>query len=688
MGLPNALQNLLGALWTRIFFLAGVIALIAALAIANVNSAFAAAAILIAAIVAVALISRRLSNALIESEALGQAVLTTVVDGIITIDPKGIVLSYNPACERIFQYSSAEVVGQNVKMLMPETYSAAHDGYLAHYAGTGEKKIIGIGREVEGRRKDGSLFPLDLAVSEVRLASGSIFTGIVRDISERKAAELALKESEARVQTVLDTVVDGVISIDEFGIVQSYNKACVGIFGYRPEEVVGQNIKLLMPPNFAAGHDGYLAHYMATGERKIIGIGREVEGQRKDGTRFPLDLAVSQVEINRRRVFTGLVRDISERRAHEEALKASEERYDMVIRAMSAGYWAWDMPSGDLFWSDRTWEITGLPRKAVPEIADFDACRHPDDAPEVAEKFNSFMNGGGNFEAEYRFIRPEGKIIWLSVTATCSYDGEGNVVRIVGSMSDVSARKEAEAEREQLIAALAQSNRELDEFAYVASHDLKAPLRVIDNASTWLEEDLADRLDEESRENLELLRNRVRRMDRLLDDLLEYSRVGRKTDNQWLETVSGQQLQDEIRALVPVREGFEIVFEPSFLEIGVTLMPIKQILINLVGNALKHHDRESGTVVVRAVSRGSKYLISVIDDGPGIPDQFRDQIFKMFQTLKPRDRVEGSGMGLAIVRKHVDVLGERVWVERGGTRGSIFSFTYPKSTEVQHSFEG
>lgn len=248
-----------------------------------------------------------------------------------------------------------------------------------------------------------------------------------------------------------------------------------------------------------------------------------------------------------------------------------------------------------------------------------------------------------------------------------------------GNIRDISTRKAAEAERERLIEALASSNRELDEFAFVASHDLKAPLRVIDNASNWLAEDLADKLDDESRENLGLLRSRVRRMDRLLDDLLEYSRIGRKSSSQGREIVAGAQLRDDLMALVPLRPGFSVSFDPSFCAISAARMPLQQILINLVGNALKHHDREEGQITVKAQTRETTYLISVIDDGPGIPDEYREQIFKMFQTLRPRDRVEGSGMGLAIVRKHIDVMGMSLSLERAGERGSIFAFTYPRA---------
>ncbi len=376
---------------------------------------------------------------------------------------------------------------------------------------------------------------------------------VVSLLASRRFADYVV-DVAGRSRAVIDSALDAIISIDEDGRILSDNPAVERVFQYKPGELIGRSIDSLMGEEKSGAHHVYLASYKATGVRKIIGRMQEVTARRRDGSLFPAELSVSETVINGQRIFTGNVRDISARRA-------------------------------------------------------------------------------------------------------------------------------AEAERERLIEALARSNRELDEFAFVASHDLKAPLRVIDNASTWLEEDLADKLDADSRENLTLLRSRVRRMDRLLDDLLEYSRIGRKTNEQWREVLTGEQLRDEVMALVPHREDFNVTFDPSFLAISAMRMPLQQILINLIGNALKHHDREKGEIVVKAEDQGTAYLISVIDDGPGIPEEYREQIFTMFQTLRPRDRVEGSGMGLAIVRKHIDVLGMSLSVARAGERGSVFAFTYPKHVE-------
>jgi len=246
------------------------------------------------------------------------AVIDNIVDGIISIGERGTIESFNPAARRIFGYSDGEVIGQNVKMLMPEPYHSEHDDYLDHHITTGEKKVIGIGREVIGRRKDGSTFPMELAVSAVVIDNIRHFVGITRDITERKAFEQRLMDEKKQLSAVIDNVVDGIITIGERGTIESFNPAARRIFGYNDAEVIGQNVKMLMPEPYHSEHDGYLDYHITTGEKKVIGIGREVTGRRKDGSTFPMELAVSAVVIDNVRHFVGITRDITERKHNEQ----------------------------------------------------------------------------------------------------------------------------------------------------------------------------------------------------------------------------------------------------------------------------------------------------------------------------------------------------------------------------------
>jgi PAS domain S-box-containing protein len=259
-----------------------------------------------------------------------RSVIDHVLDGIITINAQGIITTFNRAAERTFGYAAEEVIGENVKMLMPNPYKAEHDNYLANYLRTGVAKIIGIGREVLGQRKEGTIFPMELAISEFRLGDGRYFTGIVRDITQRKRAETELREAAERMRSVVNHVVDGIITIDDGGHIESFNPAAEKIFGYSREEVLHQNVKMLMPEPYHSEHDGYIGNYQRTRQPKIIGIGREVIGRRKDGTTFPMELAVSEFHIGERRFFTGIVRDITERKKLEDQLR---QRVDALAEA-------------------------------------------------------------------------------------------------------------------------------------------------------------------------------------------------------------------------------------------------------------------------------------------------------------------------------------------------------------------
>lgn len=249
------------------------------------------------------------------------AIINTTVDGIIVIDGGGLIENFNPAAERLFGYPEAEVLGRNISMLMPSPYHEEHDDYLRRYRQTGEAAIIGTGRQVRGRRKDGSIFPLHLSVGEMFIGGERKFTGVLHDLTRRVQLEDQLRASEARWRAIIESAIDGIIVIDTNGSIEAFNPAAAKMFGYREDEVAGQNVKMLMPSPYHDQHDGYLAHYVSTGDARIIGKGRDVIGRRKDGSTFPLHLSVGEMVSDGERRFTGILHDLSERTALEAQLR-------------------------------------------------------------------------------------------------------------------------------------------------------------------------------------------------------------------------------------------------------------------------------------------------------------------------------------------------------------------------------
>jgi PAS domain S-box-containing protein len=330
-------------------------------------------AVLSGVIVFLALRLRSSQRALRIGQGRAAAILDAAVDGIITIDEDGLIESFNPAAERLFGYRAAEVPGRNVRMLMPEPYRSEHGRYLGNYLTTGRARIIGIGREVAGLRKDGSTFAMELAVGESRSGGRRLFAGIVRDISERKKSEQQLRDSETKTRAILETAVDGIITIDPQGMILTANPATERIFGYHIDEMVGHKVNMLMPDPYRSAHDSYLERYLTTGERRIIGIGREVHGERKDGSIFPMELSVGEAMIGSARIFTGIVRDITKRKRTEEDLRAAKDEADRARLAQSKFLAAVShdlrqpVQALTLFTSALAAKITGAPASALIE---------------------------------------------------------------------------------------------------------------------------------------------------------------------------------------------------------------------------------------------------------------------------------------------------------------------------------
>jgi signal transduction histidine kinase len=224
--------------------------------------------------------------------------------------------------------------------------------------------------------------------------------------------------------------------------------------------------------------------------------------------------------------------------------------------------------------------------------------------------------------------------------------------------------------------ALQKSNKELDQFAYVTSHDLKAPLRGISNLSQWIEEDLGDRVTPEAHVQLNLLRGRVQRMEALINGLLEYAHVGRTQSR--LERVDTAVLLADVIDWVGPPSEIKIEVEPGMPIFNTDKLRLQQVLTNLVENGVKHHGKSFGKITIGCQMLDPFYRFSVTDDGPGIELKYQDRIFGIFQTLLPRDRLEGTGIGLSLVKKVVESKGGKVWVESAPGKGATFYFTWPR----------
>ena len=312
---------------------------------------------------------------------------------------------------------------------------------------------------------------------------------------------------------------------------------------------------------------------------------------------------------------------------------------------------------------------------------------HDEDRDRAASEAAAIFASGTSGTSEFRWVARDGRVIWVEAQSTVILDDGGRPIGMRGVTMDITARKEQEAAlrlHATELAALAQqlhrSNEELDQFAYVTSHDLRAPLRGIANLASWIEEDLGPQaITPEARKMLEQLRGRVSRMEGLIDGILEYSRVGRTTRK--VEEVDVRRLVLETIDLLAPPPGTVEIASPMPVIRGDRLQ-LQQVFLNLIGNAIKHAGRTDPRVTVTsrdAADEARLVEFAVADNGQGIDPQYHERIFVIFQTLVPRDKVEGSGVGLSLVKKIVEGHGGRVWVESQPGRGATFRFTWPRT---------
>lgn len=263
------------------------------------------------------------------------AIVASSDDAIIAKTLEGIITDWNGGAEAIFGYAADEVIGRSITLLVPEGREAEEASILERL-GRGERIDH---YETQRRRKDGSIIDVSLTVSPLWDAAGRLIgaSKVARDITAAKRAQSALAEREAHLQSVLDTVPDAMVVIDPEGRMQSFSATAERLFGYAPEEVLGRNVSMLMPSPYREQHDGYLQRYLSTGERRIIGIGRLVVGQRKDGSTFPMELAVGEVRSGERRFFTGFIRDLTERQQTQKRMQELQAELVHMSRFTALG---------------------------------------------------------------------------------------------------------------------------------------------------------------------------------------------------------------------------------------------------------------------------------------------------------------------------------------------------------------
>ena len=487
--------------------------------------------------------------------------------------------------------------------------------------------------------------------------------GIFLDITDRKNTEIKLQKSEERFSLAIKGLKSGVWDwIDVHGDAEWWSPQFYHLLGYENEEIPAtlanfaaalhpddtERTFKLVEEHFAGKADFDLEYRLKTkpgSYRWFHGHGVASRDERGTPTRM-----------------VGSITDIHERKKSEEQL---DTYFNLSVNLLSIA-----SPTHFLRINPAFTKTLGYSKEELLSrpFADF---VHPDDKVTTNREVERLESGKITMNFENRYRHKEGHYIWLSWAAF--FDTDENL--IYSTARDITKQHHQEELLRQYNHALKARNQDLDDFAYSASHDLKAPLRAIDNLSAWIVEDAKDVLPEKSYTHLVQLRQRVNRMEALLDDLLQYSRAGRAEYET--EEVDVKQLIQDILKTLDAPPGFTINIPTHLPVLRTHRIPLSQVFSNLIANALKHHDKEQGIVDISHKQDNELYYFSIRDDGPGIDPAFHGRIFQMFQTLKPRDEIEGSGMGLAIVQKLARNFGGDITVSSTPGKGATFEFSWP-----------
>ena len=503
------------------------------------------------------------------------------------------------------------------------------------------------------------------------------FAGIAMHELEMRAAQRAetaakqdAQHAETRLRAIVDTAVDAMVVIDEGGTIQSLNPAAQRMFGYQPQEALGRNVRLLVPEPHRSNHDGYIARYLRTGERRIIGIGREVEGLRKDGSTFPLELSIAEWSVDGKRHFTGIMRDVSQRKEAERALRMREERFRSLVESAPQLMWL-NGPDGSLEFFNAAWRTyTGNETNEETRWNDI----HPDDRPRIQDIRSRAIAAGEPYEGEpyeyeMRLRRADGAYRW-HLGRVNPLKEEGRIVAWIGTAMDVHDIRLAQTGAEE-------ANRSKSRFLAAASHDLRQPLQSI---LLFAEALRAHVPDPQGRTKLGHLQQGLDTLKGLLDSLLDVSRLDAGIVLPQIEEFPVSEIFQQLgAAYAPVAEGKGVAWQvtPCTATVRSDRILLARMLRNLVENAIRYTER--GQVVLRCAVHGERLHIEVCDSGIGIaPDQLKRVFEEFHQVGNPeRDRQQGLGLGLAIVRRLSTLLNHPVQVHSRLGGGSVFDVAVP-----------
>ncbi|MBN2010019.1 PAS domain S-box protein [candidate division KSB1 bacterium] len=508
------------------------------------------------------------------------------------------------------------------------------------------------------------------------------------DITERRQAEQLAQKEQSRSQQYLDTIEVILVALNAAGDITLINRKGCSLLEYREDELIGNNWFQTCLPEKEKEAVRQVFNKIIAGNIKPVEY-YENSVVTKSGSERIIAWHNSFITNEKNEIVNILSsgEDITERKKAEEALRESEQRY-RIIAENSTDMISKHTSEGDyLYVSPACHHLLGyMPDELIGQTV-YQFC-HTDDLDEIRKSFAITMNRSVVNTTSYRIRHHDGHYVWVETNSKTIHNPLTNEIEeIIAVTRDISERKRSEDAIRQLNEVLEQRvkerteqleivNRELQEFAYVVSHDLKAPVRGVGRLAQWIAEDYHELIDEQGKEWLEMMVNRVERLNNLIEGILEYSRLGRIADRK--EKIDMQLLVQDVIELLQPPPHIHIEIESPLPVLYQDRTRMLQLFQNLISNAIKYMDKDAGEIKIGVTEKDSFWEFYVADNGPGIDEKYFSRIFQIFQTLHPKDEIESTGIGLALVKKIVELNGASVWVESSVGEGSRFVFTLPQ----------
>ncbi|HYI48430.1 MAG TPA: PAS domain S-box protein [Allosphingosinicella sp.] len=607
--------------------------------------------------------------------------LMAAPDSMVVVNQGGEIVLLNAQAEKQFGYSRDALIGQKVTNIIPKGFAERliADGLRSPQDALAQQ--IGTGIELVALRRDGSEFPIEIMLSPLESPGGILVTAAIRDISVRKAAEAELARTEQRYRGLLEAAPDSMVVVNQGGEIVLLNAQAEKQFGYSRDALIGQQVTNIIPVGFAERLIADGTRTAAEALAQQIGTGIELLAVRRDGSEFPIEIMLSPLESPDGILVTAAIRDISVRKAADAELARTEQRYrglleaapdSMVVVSQGGEIVLLNAQAEKQFGYSRDalvgQQVTNIIPVGFAERLIADGLRSPQDA--LAQQIGTGI--------ELLALRRDGSEFPIEIMLSPLESPDG--ILVTAAIRDISVRKAAEVHLLEKIAELKASNEELSQFANIASHDLQEPLRMVASYTQLLSRRYKGKLDADADEFIAFAVDGASRMQRLIQDLLAFSRVG-TTGAEHGEVSSEDALNDALMNLRGAIEGrHAVVTHDPLPTVRADAAQLVQLFQNLVGNALKYQGPGIPRVHISAVRSGNRmWSFSVKDNGLGIDPQYFDRIFGMFQRLHKREEFSGTGIGLAICKKIVERHGGTISVESVPGGGATFSFELKES---------